>query len=489
MNRCVLPRMGGLGSRLGLVASVLALSACTVGPDYQRPPAPSASRYTMRSLPSTLGHGATAQQLVIGEAAPADWWTRFGSAQLDALVREAVAANPDLAAARAALRQAQENMAAGRATLFPTVALGYGVSRQGNAPTLASPLASNANEFMLQTAQVSVSWSPDLFGGTRRELESLNAQVDAQRYQTWGARLSLIANVVVAAINEAGLRAELEATQRIAAEQRRIVTSYEHQYALGAVSKVDVSAHRAVLAQTQEQLLPLRKRLEQQHDALAALTGHSPDHVSVPCLEWHDLHLPRALPVTVPAQLVDDRPDVLMAAAELHAAAAQVGVAVANRLPQLVLSAGYGSAAPVDVASLFTSGAAFWDLAAAVTQPVFDAGRLKHEELAAEAALAGSKAQYRATVIGALQSVADTLYALQNDADALDAAQGTEHAAALSLAVARAELKLGDASSAAVLQAEQAYQRTRIAVIHARVGRYTDTAALFQALGGESRAS
>ncbi|TAM11788.1 MAG: efflux transporter outer membrane subunit [Nevskiaceae bacterium] len=466
-----------------LVVTVIAFGGCRARPDFHRPAPPAVERYTAQPLPGAAGAGSDAQRLVTGGDVPAEWWTLFRSPQLDALIARALDANPDLAAATAALRVAQENLSAGKGALYPNAGIGFNASRQRNAGTLASPLQSGADYFALHTAQVSVSWAPDLFGGTRRGLEALRAQADVQRFQLAAARLSLTANVVVAAINEAGLRAQMATTQGVIADQRQTLESLERQFALGAVPEAAVAAQQAALAGAEAGLPPLRKQLEQQRDALAALLGEPPSQMDAPRFELADLHLPPVLPLTLPARLVERRPDVLAAEATLHVASAQVGVAVANRLPKLVLGANAGSAA-ADLTALFSQGTSFWELAAGITEPVFDAGSLKHQQRAAEAAFDQAKAQYRATVIAALQNVADTLHALRNDADALAAARTAEQAAARSLAISRRQFAHGDVSHVAVLQAEQTAQQAELALVQAQVGRYSDSAALVQALGG-----
>lgn len=465
-----------------LVAAGL-LAGCMVGPDFQRPAPPTADRYTAQPLPATLGGIGDAQHLVVGADVPAQWWTQFHSPELNALVAQALKANPGLAAAQAALRQAQQAQAAGRGALFPSVTADYNVNRQRVAGTLASPAASGYDYYTLHTAQLDVSWAPDLFGGNRRALEALRAQTAVQRYQLEATRLSLAANVVVGAINAAGLRAQIDATQTIVASQQQTLDSLRRQLALGAVPDAAVAAQQASLAQAQAALPPLRKQLAQQDDALAALLGCAPADLPALKLDLDSLKLPTDLPLSLPSQLVAQRPDVRAAEAQLHAASAQVGVAEANRLPRFTLSANAGSS-PTNIGDLFSHGTVFWNLAADATQPVFDAGTLRHQQRAAEAAFDAARAQYRSTVVGALQNVADTLQALQADADGLAAAQLAEQSAVRSLAIARKQFALGDIDHLAVLQAGQVQQQAAIALVQARVDRYSDTAALFQALGG-----
>ncbi|MBD8900081.1 efflux transporter outer membrane subunit [Rhodanobacter sp. DHG33] len=468
---------------LPLLAGATLLAGCMVGPDYHRPDAPKDDRYTAQPMPAAVGQGGDAQHFAVGMDVPAQWWTLFQSPQLDALIKQSLKANPGLAAAQAALRQAQEAQAAGKGALFPQVTADYNVNRQRVASTLASPAASNAYYYTLHTAQLEVSWAPDLFGGNRRQLEALRAQTDVQRFQLEAARLSLTSNVVVAAIQQAGLRAQVEATQKIIAAQQDTLDSFQRQLKLGQLAPSGVAAQVAALAQAQATLPPLQKQLNQQNDAIAALLGQSPAEASVTDFDLADLHLPETLPLTLPAQVVAQRPDVRAAEAQLHAACAQVGVAVSNRLPKFTLSANAGSSR-MNIGDLFKDGSAFWNLAADVSEPIFDAGTLKHQQRAAEAALDEAKAQYRGAVIAALQNVADTLYALQADADALQAAQVAEQAARHSLDINRRQFDLGDVNRLAVLQAEQTWQQAEVALVQARVARYSDTAALFQALGG-----
>ena len=468
---------------LSLLAGAILLAGCAIGPDYRRPEPPKDERYTAQPMPASIGQNDNAQRLVTDMDVPGQWWTLFRSPQLDALIKRSLTANPELAAAQSALRQAREAQAAGNGALFPQVEADYNVQRQRVAGTLSSPVASNADDYTLHTAQLDVSWAPDLFGGERRQLEALRAQTDVQRFQLEAIRLSLTANVVVAAIQQAGLRAQIQATREIVAAQQATLDSFRRQRELGQLSRADVAAQAAALAQAQAALPPLQKQLAQQNDAIAALLGQSPAEAAVTDFDLADLHLPGTLPLSLPAQSVRQRPDVLAAEAQLHAACAEVGVAMAHRLPKFTLSANAGSS-PTDIGQLLKDGTTFWSLAADVSEPLFDAGTLKHQQHAAEAALDQAKAQYRSAVVGALQNVADVLYALKFDAAELQAATAAEQASAHSLAIARTRFALGDADHLVVLQAEQAWQQADIARVQAQVARYDDTAALFQALGG-----
>lgn len=466
-----------------LLASATLLAGCTVGPDFKRPEPLAVDRYTASPVADTVGTGANVQHLAAGAELPPQWWQLFHSARLDALVHQALAANPGLAAAQASLRQAQESLAAGRGAAYPTVTADANVARQRVAGSLASPAASGASYYTLHTAQLDVNWAPDLFGGTRRELEALRAQTDVQRYQLQAARLSLVGELVVAVINQAGLRAQIAATQAIVTDQQQTLDSVERQFALGQLARSDVVAQQALLAQAQATLPPLRKQLNQQNDAIAALLGVAPAQAQIPEFALADLPLPSRLPLRLPAEVIARRPDVQAAQAQWHAANAQIGVAVANRLPKLTLTADIGSSA-TGISQLFDRGTGFWSLAGDLAQPLFDAGNLRHQQRAAVAARDAAAAQYRGTVIAALQGVADALYALQGDADALAAAHTAERAAADSLAIARRGVALGNVNRVALLQAEQAWQQTCMALVQAQVTRRTDSVALLVATGG-----
>jgi NodT family efflux transporter outer membrane factor (OMF) lipoprotein len=466
----------GLGAVLG---------GCAVGPNFKPPAPPQVSGYLQEPLPSPAGAaGEGEQRFVDGMKIPEQWWALFHSTALDQLVEEALKRNPTVAAAQASLRQANETVAAQRGTYFPDVQASYAFTRQRNATgTLAPTLSSGAPIFDLHTAQVSVSYVFDLFGANRRQVESLQAQADSQRYQLEATYLTLASNVVTAAIQEASLRAQIAATHDIVRSEREATQILHHQYDLGSVAMNDVMAQEATLAATEATLPPLQKQLAQQRHLLADLAGRFPDDEPPQTFELADLSLPQDLPVSLPSELVRQRPDVLSAEAQMHSASADVGVAIANLLPQSTLTGAEGGAATT-LSTLFASGNTFWSAGAGLTQTLFQGGTLIHRKRAADAALDAAGAQYRTAVLAAFQNVADALSALRLDADAVTANSAAEKAAGSSLGVARRNLELGAVSYLSVLNAEQAYQQAVLALIQARASRYADTAALFQALGG-----
>jgi len=470
------------------ISGALLVAACAVGPDFKRPAAPAVGGYTrepLSALPKSADiPGGEAQSFVRGQDIPGQWWILFHSESLNNLIDQALKANPDAQAAQAALRVAMENVYAQKGAFYPSIEASYSPSRQKNAVgTLAPTLSSGVPIFNLYTAQVSVSYTLDVFGANRRQAETLEALAESQRFQLEATYLTLTSNVVAAAVQEASLRAQIAATQEVINFEAEQLELLRREFELGAIAESNVVAQQAALAQARATLPPLEKQLAQQRDLLTALLGRFPSEEPSEKFELSMLQLPQELPVSLPSRLVEQRPDVRSAEAQLHAASAQIGVAVANMLPQFTISANIGSVA-TEMSHLFAGGTNFWSLAGNLAQPIFEGGALLHKKRAAEAAYDQAAAQYRSTVITAFQNVADTLHALQNDANALNAASEAERAAAESLKIARRQLQLGDISYLALLNAELTYQQAAIVLVQARANRYADTAALFQALGG-----
>jgi NodT family efflux transporter outer membrane factor (OMF) lipoprotein len=471
-----------------LVSTAMLLSGCTVGPDFKTPEAPSAQGYTAEGQPAPTASAATplgqAQHFDPRQDIQADWWALFKSPALNSLIEHALAANPTIDSAQAALRQARELVRAQQGAYYPQVSGGLSASRNLTPTASLSPASASGNPYYsLITAQLSVSYTPDVFGLNRRTVETLAAQAEMQRFQLEATYLTLTSNVVAAAVQEASLRGQIEATAETVRIEAHLTDILRQQFALGQATRGDVAAQEAALAQAQQALPPLQKQLAVQRDLLTALAGRLPNEEIAEHFNLADFQLPTEIPLTLPSTLVEHRPDIRAALETLHAASAQVGVAIANRLPQFTLSATGGSQ-PNSIGNLFTPGTGFWTLAGGLTQPIFDAGTLQHRQYAAQAGFDQAAAEYRSTVISALQNVADSLRALQYDADALTAAVASERAAALSLEIAKRQLQLGAVPYLALLNAEQTYQTSRLSLVQAQAGRLADTAALFQALGG-----
>lgn len=471
--------------QLSLLA-LLVLADCSVGPDFQRPTAPAAAGYSPEPLTiGTTSHPASgAQRFVSGRDIPGDWWTLFHSPALNALVQRALQANPTLEAAQASLRQAQENKLAQVGAFFPTVQASFGAQRNKIATgSLASPSSRALAYYNLYTGQVSVGFAPDVFGLNRRTVESLDAVAQNQRYQLEAVYLTLTANVAAAAVQEALLRAQIEATNKIISFERQSVQLLQKQFGLGSVARQDVLTQQAALTAAEATLPPLERSLAQQRDLLAALVGQLPSAPPSETFELASLQLPSDLPVSLPSRLVEQRPDILAAEETLRSANANIGVAVANRLPQFNLSALIGTS-PSQIAGLFGPGNGFFTLAGLVTQPIFEGFTLLHRQRAAEAAAAQAEAQYRQTVITAFQNVADTLRALQSDEESIRTAEVAERTAQASLNIAQAQLRLGSVNNLVLLTAQQTYLQALLNLAQARAARLADTVALYQSLGG-----
>jgi NodT family efflux transporter outer membrane factor (OMF) lipoprotein len=474
-------------SRMLALLAGAALSGCAVGPNFHQPPAPRTDRYTLQPLPAS-GEDADSQTFLTGPNAPADWWRQFGSSEIDAMVEQALRANPTVQAAEATLRQSLENVAAQRGSYFPTVQGQFSATRNRDAVQVLSPtLTSGAATYSLYTPQLTISFVPDLFGANRRQVESLQAQADASRDEYDAAYLSLIANVVSSAIQEAGLRAQIDATEQVISLERESLEVMRHQLELGSIAEADVLAQDAALAQIEAALPPLQRSLDQQHDMLAVLTGQLPSEAPLDSVQLDQLALPRQIPLGVPSRLVERRPDVRAAEAQLHAATAAVGVAIANMLPQITLSGSIGNVA-TETGQIFSGMTEFWTAGASLSQTLFAGGTLYHRERAARAALDLAGAQYRLAVLTAFQNVADALRTLAADADALRAQQRAYDAATASLAIARQQFTLGAVGYLSLLNAQQTYQQAVIGRAQALMNRYADTAALYQALGGNAPA-
>ncbi len=466
--------------------SLLALAACAVGPDFKAPEAPPVAGYTPEGRPMTTASidvaGGAAQKFDIGRDIPGEWWKVFHSMELDNLIAEALQANPGLAAAQAALWQAKENIYAAEGKLMPQLDANASATRQQFSPSefggAGAPFI-----FNLYQTTINVSYAPDVFGGQRRAIEATSALADYQRFQLEATYLTLTANVVTAAVQEASLRGQIEATVDIIKAESDQLVVVQHQFDVGAAAKTDVLTQQSEVATTQATLPPLQKQLEQQRHILLALIGRFPNDAHHDRLSLASFHLPTDLPVSLPSQLIEQRPDVRSSEAQLHQASAQIGVAIANRLPQFNLTGDYGYAA-VTTAALLTPSALIWSAAASGTQPIFHGFTLLHQQRAAEAGYDMAEAQYRSTVLAAFQNVADALRGLQLDAATLKAQRAALRAASETFELARGQYRLGAINYITLLNAQRSYQQARLAVVQAQAARYADTAALFQALGG-----
>jgi NodT family efflux transporter outer membrane factor (OMF) lipoprotein len=470
------------------LAAPLLTTACVVGPNFKPPAPPPVSTYTAKPVETTAATagvpGGNAQHLVNGADIPGDWWTLFHSPALNALIVRALANNADLKAAEDALIAAHENTRAQRGAYAPQVSAGASITRTKDpSATLAPVPANNSFAYTLITPQLSVSYTPDVFGLNKRTVEAAAAQEQASRYQMLAVDITLTSNVAQAAIQEASLEDQIATTNELIGINRQILSLLQYQKSKGFIAGTDVAAQQTQLAQLEASLPPLLKQRDQQHDLMAVLTGGYPSQTPAEKFTLNSLTLPSDLPLSLPSALVEQRPDVLQAQANMHAASAEIGVATANRLPNITLTGNAGSNA-LAIGQLFGPGTGFWNIGAALLAPIFDGGTRLHQQRAAVATYKQSAEQYRGTVLTAFQNVADTLAAMQHDAETLKATAAAADAAKTSLDLARLQYKDGYAAYLSVLNADQAYQQARLALVQAEAGRFTDTAALFQALGG-----
>jgi NodT family efflux transporter outer membrane factor (OMF) lipoprotein len=488
------------------------IAGCAVGPQWHAPPPPGDAGYASAALPQATSAaavgGGEAQHFIAGRDIPFEWWTLFQSPALNALIEQAFRTNSTIAAARAALDQAQELVHAQRGFFYPSVGAAYQaerhkVSGNTNSSETIGVQGSGLNKlpqvpedpqslhtfphnlpsyYTFYTAQLSVGFVPDVLGGNRRQVESLAAQREAQRFALEATYITLSSNVVAAAIQEASLRAQIRATQQIIAAQEESLRILRNQLRLGFAMRIDVAAQEAALAQVMSSLAPLQKQFEQTRDLMRALAGNLPNADDA-VFELDTLQLPPEVPLSLPGKLLEQRPDVRAAEAQLHAASANVGSAVAAMLPEFSITGQYGGNA-TKMSQLFSSGGPFWSLYGDVTQPVFQGGTLLHEKRAASAAMRQAAAQYRSTMLAAYQNVADTLHMSLSDADALAADVEAERAAEVTFEIVRRQQQAGYVAALTLLGAETAYNQSVLTRIQAQAARYGDTVALFQALGG-----
>jgi NodT family efflux transporter outer membrane factor (OMF) lipoprotein len=473
-----------------VISCLILTTLATCGGEPVRPPEiPAVEQYTATPVsPQTASAdvpGGQAQQFSPGKDIPEQWWTLFRSPSLDHLVRDALDNSPTLAKAGAKLRQAQEDLSARTgATQYPKVDAKLSANRVDVKPqslgVQALPVAMPLNLYL---ASVSVSYSLDLFGSTRRELDALRAETDFQRYELQAARLMLAGNVVTAAIREASLREQIAGTEEMIEIQSRQLAIAERLEQIGGAARADIVAQRLELAQTRAALPDLQRQLEQLRHRLAVYTGRPPSAAGLPEFRLSELQLPSELPLSLPSELARQRPDIRAAEALLVQAAARVGVATANLYPQITLTATGGSLASSG-GDLLSSGTGFYLLGASLAQPIFRGGELQAKRRSAIAAYEQAGAAYQEAVLQGFQNVADTLRALESDAVKLRERADATVQARTYHDIVSSRYSAGGVSFLALLDAQRKLRGARIDQTQAIADRYADSAALLQALGG-----
>jgi NodT family efflux transporter outer membrane factor (OMF) lipoprotein len=473
------------------VGVALVLAGCAVGPDFRRPPAPKVDRYTLGDTPGDLTAevDGTAQHVRLGQTIAAEWWGLFHSPALDQVLHQAIAGNPTLTAAEATLVQAEQAVRQARASFYPQFDFGASIDRQQNGArsgqSNSSPSAGSAKSgaFNLYSLGPTVSYVPDVFGGTRRHVEQQAALAERQDYQLAAAYLTLTGNTVAQAINLASARMQLSAAEGIIADDEQNLDLVRQTLEAGKAAQLDVLTAESQLANDRVLVPPLRQQVSTAHHALSILVGKFPGEWSPPDFDLADFTLPGDLPVSLPSELVHQRPDILAAEAQLHADSAAVGVATAQMYPSLTLSASV-SAEALSTSGVFPASSTVWNLAAGLTAPLFHGGALDAQRKGAIAAFQASLATYQATVLQAFGQVADTLRALEHDAELVDAERRALDSSTATLELQRFSYAAGKSNLLQLLDAERLSQQSRLGYARARAQRYQDTTLLLVAMGG-----
>ena len=470
-----------------LVITCFFITSCMVGPNFKSPDAPTVTSYNESKLPSKsvvikhAGKAGPAQIYVYNRDIPAEWWHLFKSPEIDELVKTGMMNSPNLASAQAALKQAQEALYAQIGnSMFPALNAGLSGERQRfSGASIGSKLSGVFNLF---NASVNVSYTLDIFGGARREIESLQAQVDYQQFQLIAAYLTLTSNIVTTSITVAELEEQIDATKKLIAAEEGQLEIIRKQYHLGGVADTNVLQQQTLVEQARATLPPLEQSLSQSKHALSVLVGNFPNQ-PLPTIHLSKLTLPTQLPVSLPSKLVRQRPDVRASEALLHSASAQIGVATANLFPQFNITGNYGFTSTIP-SSLFSGSSKVWSIANQITQPIFHGGALFAARRQAIDAYDQAAAQYRQTLLQAFQNVADSLRAIDTGSRTFKEQKSAEIAARDALTIITKQYHDGGIAYLNLLNAQQQYQQTRIASVQSQAARYTNTAALFQALGG-----
>jgi len=464
------------------------LQGCSVGPDFKAPKAPKTKTYSDQKIPSktvhTSGVGGEAQVLALGEEIPSKWWNLFQSKALNELIAKGLAHSPSLKAAEAALQQSKENINAYvGSSLYPAITGTVSGTRQAISSSSFGAANPTTTLFTLYNASVNGSYSLDFFGKGRRALEGLRAQSEYQRYLLEATYLTLTSNIVTTAITEASLRGQIQATEGLIKLNEEVLRITRLQFELGAISQTSILAQESQLAEIRATLPPLQKNLSITRHALSILVGELPTENQLPKFYFEGIKLPRKIPVSLPSSLIHQRPDIRASESLLHQASANVGVATANLYPQVTITASFGTE-KYKIEDLLKGGGLVWSYGSNILQPIFNGGSLRAARRASIEAYKQAEAQYRQTVLQGFQNVADQLRALELDAEGLKAQSEFERAAETTLNLVRKQYQLGAIDYLNLLNAERQYQLARINRIQAQTLRYTDTVALFQALGG-----
>jgi NodT family efflux transporter outer membrane factor (OMF) lipoprotein len=467
-----------------VIGAALMMAGCAVGPDFTSPPPPSVTSLTPEPLPVSDISGPERQAFVESLQIPKKWWELFHCEPLNAITARVIEGNTDIEAAHAALRIANANTEAARGAFFPQIGASSGASVQKPSATQV-PAGASTSPYSLSSGQLSVSYVPDVFGLNRRTVEALAAQAEVRNFEAEATYLTLTSRIALAAVQEAAQREQIQAAETSVSVGSEVLTLLKKQLDANEATRTDVATQEAALSQFKQQLQTLKKQLATNRDLMIALTGSFAGEGLAEKFDFVCLQLPAKLPRSLPSAIVRNRPDIRAAEADMHAATAQIGVAIANRLPQFTLTSDAGtSAAVISKLASFSSPLLLWSIAGNAAATLFDGMSLEQKQRAAEAGLDRSAALYRGTVISAFQNVADVLQAIEADRRLFISAERGEKAAKLNLDLTRKLLMQGQANMLQVLSAQQLFAQAASAKAQARASRLSDTAMLFQALGG-----
>lgn len=468
---------------------MVGLAGCAVGPDFARPAPPAVTDYTSSETPATVAPGAeqAEQRLATGQSVSAQWWQLLRSPPLNEVLQQAIAGNRTLEAAKATLAQAQQAVIQARGGFYPQLDLSAKAQRQrasasglvsGGTAAGAAPAPIN-----IYSVGATVSYAPDVFGGTRRLVEQQEALAENQRYQLAAAYLTLTGNAVTQAINIASTRLQISAVEAIIAEDEQNLRLVQTKFDAGKAARSDVLTAESQLANDRTQLPPLRQQLSAARHALSILAGKFPVEWSPPDFDLAGFTLPGELPVSVASQLVRQRPDILAAEAQLHASSAAIGIATAQMYPNITLS-GTTAYTSLSSATLFQDSSRTWNLIAELTAPIFHGGALEAQKQGAIEAFRAAFATYQQTVLQAFGQVADTLRALGHDGELVAAQKNALDTSSESLALQRLSYEAGKSNLLQLLDAERSQQQARLGYARAQAQRFQDTAQFFVAMGG-----
>jgi NodT family efflux transporter outer membrane factor (OMF) lipoprotein len=463
-----------------LTASLL--SGCTLGPNFVPPQATNVSSYTGAGdapMPAD-------QQLALGKPTDAAWWKQFQSPALDGLIAQGAAGSRDLVAAKARLAQAQEQITAAKAAFLPQVSLAGEIGEQDYTLGLVdeqSPLTSTLPPFTFYAAQPTASLPLDIFGGSRRTLERAKALADYESYEVRAAYLTLYANIAADAFRNAGARAQISNLQEVIAGDQRNVTLVQTEIDAGSGTRTQLLSVQSQLSEDRTLIPDFEQEEALSRHAVAVLTGQAVGNWTMPALALDDFTLPKEIPGVLPSELIHQRPDIMAAEAQLHMASAAIGVATANLYPQVSLTAILTRDA-LTPDSLFTTVPNLWTIAAEVTGPLFDGGKLSAERRSAIQAYQAALADYEKTVLAAFGQVADDLQALATDAERVTAEKDAAQTSADALDLARQSFAAGNSGILDVIDAERRYAEAKLGASRAQEARLQHTVQLYVALGG-----